>query len=125
MVINVEIILWRYKHVHVYVMWAGPAVGWRGGGVPLCPYSYFVKRKGTTTTIPPPPYSDLAKSNGCSWAMGAGVSFYMCLTKGVQRREGGGGILVITLGGLITWLSMCFNWGQMIAEFLHCTSHRD
>ena len=51
MVINVEFILWRYKHV--YVMWAGCGV--ERGGVPLCPYSYFVKSKGTTPPPPPPP----------------------------------------------------------------------
>ena len=50
MVINVEIILWRYKHVHVYVMWAGPAVGWRGEES-LCVHI----RTSSKERAPPPP----------------------------------------------------------------------
>ena len=84
MVINVEIILWRYKHVHVYVMWAGPAVGWRGEES-LCVHirtSSKERAPPPPSPPPPPPYSDLAKHKGCSWAMGAGGCHYCIIPPG-------------------------------------------
>ena len=55
-------------------------IGWRGGGVPLCPYSYFVKSKGTT-----PPRIQIWPSTGVFLGYGGGGCHYCIMSPSAQH----------------------------------------
>ena len=83
MVINVEIILWRYKHVHVYVMWAGPAVGWRGEES-LCVHirTSSKERAPPPPSPPPPPVFRFGQAQGVLLGYGGGGCHYCIIPPG-------------------------------------------